>query len=553
MVIFVNFCIPFLDSMKGEKGPLELGLIVAETRGDRGIGWMGKLPWDNRLAEDRKNFYTMTTTTEGPDVRNAVIMGRRTWESLSNAQRPLPKRINVVLTSMNECEFLAAYPPPGMVLKENSPSDACPVPVIGGAFPPLPSRSARKSKPKSTPIPNRLEMPILATSLDQALYKLKDPALDFSGRAFIIGGKRVYEEALRRPELGNAWVTTVWSDAVDLKSDVTWPGLTAEWFLKSAQKEASREGDLSFVNCHFVRTMTSKAWPQGSPDAVYLSLVRDVLDENNGIRPDRTGVGTYSLFGVTKKYNLLNGCIPLLSSKKMFWKGVVEELLWVIKGGTKSTQLAERGVHFWDANGTREALDARGLYEREEGDMGPIYGHQWRHYGAPYPLPTLPGQHGVDQLAQVVRELQENRMSRRIIINAWNPEQIHQMALPPCHVMAQFWVDHTERNLYCHMTQRSGDVGLGVPMNIAFYGLLTHMLAHVCDLQATQLIHTITDAHVYLNHAEALKEQLARVSMKVIPTVLLNPAIKVIDEFEPGDIVLNGYKSHGALKMPMAV
>uniref|UniRef100_A0A915MP45 Thymidylate synthase n=1 Tax=Meloidogyne javanica TaxID=6303 RepID=A0A915MP45_MELJA len=226
---------------------------------------------------------------------------------------------------------------------------------------------------------------------------------------------------------------------------------------------------------------------------------------NNGVlKSDRTGTGTISIFGMQARYNLRNGVIPLLTTKRVFWKGIVEELLWFIRGETNSKTLSDRGVKIWDANGSRQFLDSIGHFDRPEGDLGP-----WRHFGAEYKgMNENYKNEGIDQLSQVIKQIKEEPDSRRIIMCSWNVKDVPQMALPPCHLLCQFYVNKGE--LSCQLYQRSGDMGLGVPFNIASYSLLTHMIAHVTGLKAGEFIHTLGDAHIYSTHLEALKTQLQR-------------------------------------------
>lgn len=287
----------------------------------------------------------------------------------------------------------------------------------------------------------------------------------------------------------------------------------------------------------------------------YLNLIREILNKGT-LRSDRTGTGTLSIFGAQMRFSLRDDVFPLLTTKKVFWKGVVEELLWFIKGSTNANLLAERGVHIWDGNGSREFLDQRGLHEREVGDLGPVYGFQWRHYGADYVdmHHDYSGQ-GIDQLAKCIEQIRTNPDDRRIVMTAWNPAALDQMALPPCHMFCQFYVANGE--LSCQMYQRSADMGLGVPFNIASYSLLTRMMAHVCGLRAGDFIHTIGDAHVYLNHVDALKEQLLR-SPRPFPLLKIGSSsssttIREIDQFTAKDFTIIGYEPHGSIQMKMAV
>ena len=213
--------------------------------------------------------------------------------------------------------------------------------------------------------------------------------------------------------------------------------------------------------------------------------------------------------------------------------------------------MAAQGIRIWDANGTKEFLEGRGLGHREEGDLGPVYGFQWRHFGAKYTdmHADYTGQ-GVDQLAQVIETIKTNPTSRRIIMSAWNPTDLGAMALPPCHTMCQFFVNDGE--LSCQLYQRSGDMGLGVPFNIASYALLTVMVAHVCDLRPGDFVHTLGDAHVYLNHIEPLQVQLER-EPRAFPTLRIKRKVTSIDDFTFDDFELTGYNPHKKIEMAMAV
>ena len=215
--------------------------------------------------------------------------------------------------------------------------------------------------------------------------------------------------------------------------------------------------------------------------------------------------------------------------------------------------MAAKDIHIWDGNGSREFLDSRGLEHREEGDLGPVYGFQWRHFGADYvDMHTDYTGQGVDQLAECIDKIKNNPEDRRIIMSAWNPADLNVMALPPCHMFCQFYVDTKKNELSCQMYQRSADMGLGVPFNIASYALLTHMIAHVTGRKAGDFVHTIGDAHVYLNHVDALKEQLER-SPRAFPKLKINSDKIGIDDFEYSDFEVTGYKPHKTIKMKMAV
>jgi thymidylate synthase len=244
----------------------------------------------------------------------------------------------------------------------------------------------------------------------------------------------------------------------------------------------------------------------------YLHLIDDILREGEMIY-GRNG-NAKTVCGSSMHFSLQNGTLPLLTTKKVAWKTCLKELLWFISGSTNNDTLREQKVGIWNGNGSREFLDSRGLTHYRENDLGPVYGHQWRHFNAPYTTcdDDYSGK-GVDQLQYIIDQLKgkETRFSRRLVMSAWNPCQIDEMALPPCHIMAQFHVSGDGGNrLSCILYQRSGDVGLGVPFNIASYSFLTHLIAHHCGLEAHEFIYHIGNAHIYDDHLGVLKEQIER-------------------------------------------
>ncbi|XP_059350281.1 thymidylate synthase-like isoform X2 [Daphnia carinata] len=251
------------------------------------------------------------------------------------------------------------------------------------------------------------------------------------------------------------------------------------------------------------------------------------------------------------RFSLRNGKFPLLTTKRVFWRGLMEELLWFVRGSTNAKELQEKDIRIWDGNSSREYLDSIGLKDREEGDLGPIYGFQWRHFGAKYDNmhSDYSGQ-GVDQLKNLIHTIRTNPEDRRMILTAWNPSALREMALPPCHCLAQFYVANGE--LSCQMYQRSADMGLGVPFNIASYSLLTYMIAHVTGLKPGEFIHTLGDAHVYSNHISALEKQLER-EPRPFPTLKIARQVSDIDDFKAEDFVLEGYDPHPKIPMDMAV
>lgn len=284
----------------------------------------------------------------------------------------------------------------------------------------------------------------------------------------------------------------------------------------------------------------------------YLDLIKRIMTEGKA-RPDRTGVGTIGFFGAQMRFSLENNSFPLLTTKRTFYRGIVEELLWFVKGDTNANHLKERNIHIWDGNGSREFLDSLGHTQREEGDLGPVYGFQWRHFGAKYvDMHTDYTGQGYDQLQAVINTLRTNPHDRRIIMSAWNPADLHLMALPPCHMFCQFYVQ--DGKLSCLMYQRSCDIGLGVPFNIASYSLLTIMIAHVTGLQPGEFIHCMGDTHIYSNHVEALQEQIQR-TPRAFPKLYIRPGTQTesIDGFKYDDFELVGYQPYEKIFMKMAV
>jgi len=281
----------------------------------------------------------------------------------------------------------------------------------------------------------------------------------------------------------------------------------------------------------------------------YLDLVKKIIEQGH-LRTDRTNVGTTSLFGTQLRCNLQDG-FPLLTTKKMAWKAIVAELLWFISGKTDAKILQQQGVSIWNGNSSREYLDKLGFNHRQEGDLGPVYGFQWRHFGAKYiDCKADYNNQGADQLAELIHNIKTNPHEGRLLICSWNPVDIPIMALPPCHLLCQFYVQ--DKILSCQMYQRSADMGLGVPFNMASYALLTHLIAHVCDLQVGQLIMTFGDTHVYTNHIKALQTQLDRQPGQ-LPTIKINTDVKDIDNITIDDILLQNYVHQGVVKMDMAV
>ena len=280
-------------------------------------------------------------------------------------------------------------------------------------------------------------------------------------------------------------------------------------------------------------------------EQAYLDLLQYVM--NNGTeKGDRTGTGTISHFGAQLRFNLADG-FPLLTTKKVHFKSIVYELLWFLTGSTHVDYLQQHNVRIWNEWATA-AQTAR--FNRVEGDLGPIYGHQWRNYGASKNADGSYAADGVDQITDVIHQIKTNPNSRRLIVSGWNPCEAEQVALPPCHTLFQFFV--ADNKLSCQLYQRSADLFLGVPFNIASYALLTQMVAQVCNLEVGEFIWTGGDCHIYQNHREQVDLQLTRTLFQP-PTLTLDPNVKDIFAFTYEDISVNGYESYPAIKAPVAV
>ena len=261
----------------------------------------------------------------------------------------------------------------------------------------------------------------------------------------------------------------------------------------------------------------------------YLDLMRTILDEGH-YKADRTGTGTYSIFGYQMRFDLQKG-FPLLTTKKLHLRSIIYELLWFLQGDTNIQYLHDHGVSIWDE------------WADENGDLGPVYGKQWRSWEAP-------DGRVIDQITNLIEQIKRNPDSRRLLVSAWNPADVDQMALPPCHTMFQFYVSNGE--LSCQLYQRSADVFLGVPFNIASYALLTMMVAQVCGLKPKDFVHTFGDAHIYSNHVEQAKLQLSR-EPRPLPQMRINPAVDSIFGFQYEDFTLENYDPHPHIKAEVAV
>ena len=378
-----------------------------------------------------------------------------------------------------------------------------------------------------------------STSFENALKLAYQ--IDKKKMVWVCGGVQIYKDAIEHPLLSDICMTQF---EEDYKCDLFFP-----YYIESMK--------LYYPNLHISGIIPATSTLQiykysrnNLYETQYNVLVQSILQKHDE-RIDRTKIGTLSTFGSKLNFNLENGTIPLLTCKKVFWRGIVEELLWFISGSTDANVLKQKNIHIWDGNSSRAFLDEKGFTDREEGDLGPVYGFQWRHFGATYKDHTTDyTNQGIDQLQKCIDLIRNEPTSRRIVLNAWNVSDLDEMVLPPCHMMCQFYVE--KDTLRCQMYQRSADIGLGVPFNIASYSLLTHMMAHVCGLKAKELIYITGDTHIYKNHVKPLKEQIQR-KPRPFPIVRLNNDIKDMDDFKIEDIQLHGYHPHPNIKMNMAI
>jgi len=520
-----------------------------------GIGLNGTLPWSipkdlqhygavSRFIQPERRYVEnsfLQTNCIGPNIKSNVnlfqnqhqqkkkininIMGRKTYYSIPDKHKPLKDRINLVITS-----------------------------------------KARELK--NDPVKNLFYVKDF-TEMERFCQDFSDGTLSKDlnvhnyefNEAFVTGGVTICEEFCRNESLKDQ-VKTLYLTFIhsEVKCDVFWK--VPEYFQTvSISKTEVHKGLVYdfrvFVNKNLLgkvnidELVVYDSLTRHAPheEYQYLNHIQDIIKSGKE-KTDRTGTGTFSKFGLTMKFDC-SMTFPLLTTKDTYWKGIVEELLWFVKGCTSNKALQEKKVKIWDGNSTREYLDSIGLSEREEGDLGPVYGFQWRHSGADYTTmhEDYTGK-GVDQLGEVISTIMKNPDSRRIIICAWNPSDLKKMALPPCHVLCQFYVNDGVVSL--QMYQRSCDMGLGVPFNIASYALLLRMVCHVTGTKPGEFIHVLGDAHVYKNHIEPLKQQLEREPYP-FPVLEINPDVKDINDFKYSDFKLVGYKHHQKIKMEMAV
>ena len=528
--------------------------IVAAVDFHDGIGRDGTIPWD--IPADRQFFKKITMETRNPKLQNCVIMGKTTYFSIPAKFRPLPSRYTIVL-STNYDETVDQIIQDMITHGKNN---------------------------------NNYNIPIVCGSLRQALIALAKPELLLKLKietVFVVGGANVYNEAMISSELRKqchtAYITRLLNksylcdrffsfppsnDNSSIDNNVTKSSSVyisdnkylPEFVITNTifgnviiDTNVTIDGKVTTLDNNNITSYCIQTYKQKNhEEKQYLSLVANILNSGDK-KENRTDTETLSLFGAQMRFSLRNNQIPLLTTKRVYWKAVVEELMWFIRGETDSNLLSAKGIHIWDANGTREVLDSCGLCNRECGDLGPIYGFQWRHFGAKYENSNTDYTGcGIDQLKNVVRALKDDPHSRRIIMTAWNPSDFNDMALPPCHILAQFYVS-SNCELSCHLYQRSCDMGLGVPFNIASYSLLTMLLAKASGLKLGDFVHTLGDAHIYVNHMDALSLQLQRFPTQFPQLVIKTNNRQFLEDYTFEDFLLLDYNPCDTIKMDMVV
>ena len=356
---------------------------------------------------------------------------------------------------------------------------------------------------------------------------------------FIIGGSSIFEHFLSNNLISTLYYTKI---NKDYEGDVIFPNISLKNFYIHSYQKSPSHSEIEY----FIYKKNNSLYNETQ----YLNLVQNVM-KNGTETLDRTNIGTLSCFGESMKFDLQYG-FPLLTSKKMFIKGIIEELLWFLSGNTNSKILENKGVNIWKKNTSREFLDSLGFYNRSEGDGGPIYGFQFRHSGANYiDCYTDYTNQGIDQLKNVIHLIKTQPSSRRILINLWDVTKINKMVLPPCHMIYHFKVEKDK--LSCILYQRSGDLGLGIPFNIASASLLLSIISKLTNLKPGILTHFIGDAHIYKNHIEPLKKQLKNNLYPFPKLEIKNRGQEKIEHFTFDDFIIQGYQSNPKISMEMAV
>ena len=471
------------------------------------IGHNGELLFKCPIDMQRFKSLTMPTVSR----KHVVLMGHTTWSSIPQTHRPLEKRINVVLTRNTQHAK--------MVRQE-------------GGYPFL----------------NRVDALTFIDNLHP-------------DKVFVIGGAMLYNDTLLQKRVQYIHHTKVHVDVSQCLDEGTLvsvhPSLLQscrvieEWSADVPCRLVPKCGithETMQVSFRTLQRVTANL-PVCTGEQQYLNLLKDTLHAPSRSTRNST---TLSAFGKRMVIDLSDGSVPLLTSKKMAWKTVIRELLWFVRGDTDNIKLQNENVHIWDANASRDFLDSRGLTERAEHDLGPVYGFQWRHFGASYiDCHTDYTEQGVDQLEDCRQQIIDDSQSRRMVFSAWNPSDLSKMALPPCHLLGQWYVKN-DNTLWLQVYQRSGDLFLGVPFNLFSYSVMVHMMAHLTKKKVGGLVHILGDAHIYDNHVDVVREQLQR-KVHQPPSFRVKEECTVTkwEDFTLDSFELIDYVCEGALKASM--
>lgn len=513
--------------------PVQLIACVANYKNKMAIGRNNGLLF--QIKEDLRFFQNITSNQLSKDSalhKNVVLMGRKTWYSIPTNNRPLKHRINIVLTNDKQ-------------LRNKSP---------------FPWKALLSCKSRAVFSVNHIfdkDTYYWTFKEFEKFYKLTN------ANVFVIGGSDIYNIFLTTKERTlipeKVYITEVTDNKwdKDLEPDTFMEPLDTNYRLIGvSDKKYDKQSKIHYKFLTYKRFDTKI-----SDEKEYLKLCQNIVDEGKA-RDDRTGVGTYSVFGRQLHFDISQG-VPLLTTKRVPWKHVIHELLWFLRGDTNAKILQREGVRIWDGNTSREFLDERGLHHYPEGTLGAGYGWQWRFFGGKYSHAFSDTSKietskigGFDQLNYIINELKNNPYGRRALMCYWNPPDFKKTSLLPCHYSCQFYVDFRNGELFldCHFTMRSTDVFLGLPFNIFSYTVLTYIIALKCDMKPGKLVYTGADVHIYKNHIEQVKDQLSR-TLRPLPRFIVNKDVKdkAFADISVSDFDIAGYFPHPPIKAPMAV
>jgi len=479
-------------------------IISAICKNNRGIGYKGNIPWNSKID---LNFFKNITSE--PNKNNILIMGSKTWDSLP--YKPLKDRINVIISNKERSNF-KNYKDYNIILFNDI-------------------YKALNYFTKSYNLLSSDFNPILNLNLKS----------ENNNNIFIIGGENIYKQTIN---LADEIYLNIINKNYDC--DRFFPPIPSQFNINniSTVYDNQIKSEIDFIHYDKKNIINDN-------ENEYLNSIKKII-KFGFYTEERTGTGIIKYPGINMRFSLSNNNFPLLTSKKMFVHGIIHELLWFLKGQTNNKILQNNNVHIWDDNTSSSFLKNNNL-PYIEGDAGPIYGFNFRHFGANYiDCNTNYSGQGFDQVNYVINLLKNNPQSRRILINLWNPTILHQQSLPPCHLLYQFIVN--DDKLSCILYQRSGDIGLGVPFNIASASIMTYIFAHLSNLKPFELIHYIGDAHIYNDHIQPLKQQILREPFPS-PKLFINPNKKFnsIDDFNFDDFIIKGYLSHDKINMKMSI